>query len=219
MAERLETDAGRSDLVAYPLLPAVHLDQGRLRELPKENAAEALAALARKHTEAVVVDAQGLAVNKPDLTTIQRAARSRSVWVDAGSRTVADVSDLFIAGATRVTARWNTLADLGELEEAAEMTEDMYLGVEVGADFVRNPRERLASEKLAEIVGRLALPVVLIDLSARGAASDRALACGDQFAAAPERWYMGVVEPDAARALEARGYAGAILPAESLGGD
>lgn len=204
--------------MAFPLLPVLHLDRGVVREAPREPAAEFVAAAARKHGEAVLVDARGLAANAPDLETIQRASRNRSLWVDGGSRTVADVSDLFVAGAARVTARWNTLADSGELTEAAEMTEGLYLGVEVGAGLVANPRDRLSASKLAEIVARYALPVVVIDLAARGGPSPGALALGDEFRGAAERWYLGVAGADAAALLEERGYAGAMLPFDALPG-
>lgn len=202
--------------MAIPLLPVVHLDQGSLREQPREPAASFLAALARRHAEAVLVDVQGLAANRPDVETLQRAARNRSVWVDAGSRTVADVSDLFVAGASRVTARWNTLTDSAELEEAAEMTEGLYVGVEVGLDFVRNPRDRIPVEKLAELVGRFALPVVVIDLAPRAGPSSQALSIGALFASSPERWFMGIASPADAALLEERGYAGAILPHDNI---
>jgi len=206
--------------MSFARLPVVHLEGGALKEFPGEPAPEALARLTKAHKEVYLVDADGLRANKADLDLIRDSSRNASLWVDGGSRYATDVMDLFVAGAERVTARWNTLHSMAELEEAASFSEDLFLGIEFRHGFIDNKRDPAGTpEALFRRVEELGIGLVVIDLLAATATQvDQNLArTGARFRGT--KWYAGgrggAYDLES---LESLAYSGILLPASALPG-
>lgn len=112
-----------------------------------------------------VIDADGIASNKPNLRLLKAASRKAELWVDAGPRYADDAMDLFVGGADRVTARWSKLRSEDELAELAELSEDAYLGVEYDGGFRQNPGMKATAERdMREIATKFGVGVVVVDL-------------------------------------------------------
>lgn len=113
-------------------MPVVHLDKNGFPEYPGVDTETALTQLARRFGRVAVVDVIGVRSNDADLEFVSYAAPRRPLWVDAGSRFADDAMDLFVAGATTVTLRWNTLDSPDELEEAVDICDPatLFLGLE-----------------------------------------------------------------------------------------
>jgi uncharacterized protein related to proFAR isomerase len=81
--------------------------------------------------EVYFLDVDGLEKDKPNLCTYQKVAGHGKMWVDVGPRTIGDVTDLVMAGATSITIRKN-LFPIEELEKIEEMTESkIYIAVDL----------------------------------------------------------------------------------------
>ena len=70
--------------------------------------------------EIYFLDVDGLEKDKPNLCTYQRVAGHGKMWVDVGPRTLGDVTDLVMAGATSITIRKNLFEELVKIEEMTE---------------------------------------------------------------------------------------------------
>lgn len=204
--------------MTFTRLPVVHLERGALKEFPGEPLAEALARLSKRHELVYVVDLDGLRENQADLSGLNKASRNASLWLDAGSRYGTDVMDLFVAGAERVTVRWNTLHTIEELEEAAEVSEDVFLGVEFRNGFVDNKRMPAGSpEALFQRVEDLGIGLVVVDLLAGTVQQVQpALASlGARFRG--PKWYAGGRGGAYDReTLESLAYSGILVPAHAI---
>ncbi|HWG91469.1 MAG TPA: HisA/HisF-related TIM barrel protein [Candidatus Thermoplasmatota archaeon] len=204
--------------MSFARFPLVHLSRGRLEEYPTEAPAPALQGLAKRAEMAYVVDLQGLTRNKADLDIVREASRKAALWVDGGSRYATDVMDLFIAGAERVTVRWNTLHSYSELIEASDLSEEVYLGVEFQNGFVDNRRDPAGSvDHLFRSVQQLGVGLVLIDLAGgAGPQINPQLAhLGARYQG--RKWYMGGSGDAFDReTLDSLAYSGLLVPARAM---
>jgi len=188
----------------FQVLPLLQVRHGSLAG--PGGTTDARAAIAA-FPEVVLVDLDGLASNRPDVDLLKESSRKARVWADFGSRTADDAVELFVAGAMRVTIRWGLVRGVDELEEIAEIAEPgaLYLGLEFRDGFVPNPRiARLGAEDALDLARKLELPVVAIDVEARGPARRTV---GTH---AGERWYAAPLPTEELLALEAEGWTGAI---------
>lgn len=195
--------------MAFETLPVVHLDGGRFPEFPEADVERVLTGLARRFGRVVVVDAEGVRRNRPELEVLQAAARRRSVWVDAGSRFATDAMDLFIAGAETVTMRWNTLDDAKELEEAADLCnpESLLVGLEYPrGGFLRNRRDARPAADVVRLAERLDVGQVhFVERGDESAVRALPFSSGRRFVHGPV-WGQREL-------LEELGFVGALVPA------
>jgi len=75
-----------------------------------------------KDTELYVCDKDGVDKDKPNLCTYPKLAEHCKIWVDWGPRTLGDVVDVVMAGATSITLRRNLWPKL-ESSNIREITE------------------------------------------------------------------------------------------------
>jgi hypothetical protein len=75
-----------------------------------------------KDTELYVYDKDGVDKDKPNLCTYPKLAEHCKIWVDWGPRTLGDVVDAVMAGATSITLRENLWSKL-EISNIREITE------------------------------------------------------------------------------------------------
>ena len=83
---------------------------------------EELLAYVDKDTELYIYDTDGLERDKPNLCTYPKLAEHCKIWVDWGPRTLGDVVDAVMAGATSMTLRRNLWPKL-EVPRIREITE------------------------------------------------------------------------------------------------
>lgn len=151
--------------MTFESFPVVHLDHSKFPEYPKADPEDVLTRLARKFEHVVIVDAGGIKANLADLEFLQKSARKRAVWVDAGSRYATDAMDLFVAGAERVTMRWNTLRAIEELAEAASLAQPggLFVGLEFPRrEFLKHPKDARSAADVVRLADGLGLGVVYI---------------------------------------------------------
>ncbi len=171
-------------------------------------------ALAKDAKDAYVIDLPGIASNSCDLELVREATRKDPVWWDAGSRHATDAMDLFIAGASRITMRWNTLADPAEFDEAAADSEELYLGLEYKDGALvpnRKDPKRSVSSILAD-ADDLGCGIVAIDLDGSRRTRDRIVSDLGGFTG--ERWFLSpALDTYGRRILEESGFTGVIAVA------
>lgn len=191
--------------MTFETLPVVHLERGRFPEYPDAAPEDALTRLARRFGRVVVVDADGVRRNEPDLGFLQTTSRKRALWLDAGSRYADDAMDLYVAGAEAVTLRWNTLDSATELEEAASLCQPgtLHLALEFPKGrFLAHRKDGRSAEEVAALAAANSLGLVLLVDSF------------DALRAAPTapmgRYVQGLGRADAMRAQEL-GFQGALL--------
>ena len=75
-----------------------------------------------KGAEVYVYDKDGVEKDKPNLCTYPKLSEHCKIWVDCGPRTLGDVVDVVMAGATSITLRKNLWPKL-EISSIKEITE------------------------------------------------------------------------------------------------
>lgn len=196
------------------LYPIVHVDERigwRRREAWVEEALD----LAGTWGGLYVVDRYAHRNNRPSIDAYQEVARATSLWLDLGPLDAEDVMDTVIAGADRVTVRWDRIWSADEVEEVVRMVEE---GVFVGLPFDDDlaPNRRSGAPQPDKLAARLAEAdtggLVLIDVGRAGTE--------EGFRASrfhPDRWEApvwaagGVSGPREARKLLSRGFAGVLV--------
>jgi uncharacterized protein related to proFAR isomerase len=152
----------------FELLPLLLVSRGRFHSADGallEGEASDVVKKAADGKALYIIDADGISSNKPNIGLLKAASRKAELWVDAGPRYADDAMDLFIGGADRVTARWSKLRSEDELAELAELSEDVYLGVEYDAGFRQNPGMNASSERaVREIATKFGVGVVVVDV-------------------------------------------------------
>lgn len=151
--------------MTFESFPVVHLERGAFPEYPTADTEDVLTRLARKYESVVLVDTGGIKYNNADLEFYQKAARKRALWVDAGSRYSTDAMDLFVAGAERVTMRWNTLHAVEELADAAALAQPggLFLGLEFPRKtFLKNAKDARSAADVVRLADGLGIGVVYI---------------------------------------------------------
>lgn len=208
---------------AVEVVPVLHVRRGRLVSPDGTPYPERpLDALARISGEAVyIVDMEGIERNKPDHALLQAVAKRRSVWSDAGPRYATDAADALVAGADRVTVRWNTLASEGELRELVALSDSAFLGIEFRRGLVPNRRDPAASlRKLFALATELGIGVVGVDLDSAGTMRgvNKALAAELQPFPGEKYFAGGVRSLGEAEELGLMGFAGALVSTAVLAG-
>jgi len=87
--------------------------------LTEENILEKIA----ENSLLYVLDIDGIEKDKPNYCTYQKLSKSFDLWIDSGPRTLGDVVDAFMAGATRITIRREFCRQL-DINSIREITEN-----------------------------------------------------------------------------------------------
>ncbi len=102
------------------LIPLLTLDSRNLAD----DQSKLLDDLTKNNSEKTiyVLDLYGINKDKPNLNTYQKLSRDFDPWIDSGPRTIGDIVDNFLAGATAVTLRKEYLSkiDVAQIREISE---------------------------------------------------------------------------------------------------
>jgi uncharacterized protein related to proFAR isomerase len=74
-------------------------------------------------------DIDGINRNKPNLCLFQKLSKAHELWVDAGPRSIGDIVDAIVSGASKITIRLD-LFDLSDILSINEILEnEIYLSI------------------------------------------------------------------------------------------
>jgi len=96
------------------IIPLIHLKKGKMIG-PKHSDNFSLTDLLERYKDddLYILDQDGIEKNKPNLCIYQKLSKAHELWIDAGPRTLGDVVDSVIAGATTITIRRELWKDAG----------------------------------------------------------------------------------------------------------
>lgn len=74
-------------------------------------------------------DLDGINRNKPNLCLFQKLSKTHELWVDAGPRSIGDIVDTIVSGASKITIRLDLfeLSDISSINEILE--NEIYLSI------------------------------------------------------------------------------------------
>jgi len=74
-------------------------------------------------------DLDGINRNKPNLCLFQKLSKTHELWVDAGPRSIGDIVDVIVSGASKITIRLD-LFELSDILSINEILEnEIYLSI------------------------------------------------------------------------------------------
>ena len=77
-----------------------------------------------------ILDLDGIEKDKPNLCTFQKISSSYELWIDCGPRTLGDIVDIFMTGATSVTLR-KALSSSLNISDIRDISENkVYLKID-----------------------------------------------------------------------------------------
>lgn len=93
-----------------------------------------------------ILDIHGIEKDKPNLCIYQKISASYDLWIDNGPRTVGDIVDTFMAGATKVTIR-KELCPKIKISDIREITENqIYTNLNIEKQTTPPPEELFYQE-------------------------------------------------------------------------
>lgn len=98
--------------------------------------------LKERFDRVLITDINGINRDKPQLELSRELSTKMKLWIDAGSRSRDGAIDVIVAGAERVVLGTKTLIDLGELEKALELSENVVLGIDYD-DGIVSPKKTI----------------------------------------------------------------------------
>jgi uncharacterized protein related to proFAR isomerase len=103
---------------------------------------ELIEELKERFDRVLITDINGINRDKPQLELCRDLSTKMKLWIDAGSRSRDGAIDVLVAGAERVVLGTKTLIDLGELEKALELSENVVLGIDYD-DGIISPKKTI----------------------------------------------------------------------------
>jgi len=119
--------------------------------------------LKERFNRILITDINGINRDKPQLELSRELSTKMKLWIDAGSRTRDGAIDILVAGAERVVLGTKTLIDLGELEKALELSENVVLDIDYD-DGIVSPRKtirEMSPLSLVEEVKRIGVEEII----------------------------------------------------------
>jgi len=126
----------------FDAMPAVSLQDGDIvvakdgdyhpleidGELP--DTADFIEEVCDKYGRCLVLDLNGISMNKPQIGLIQELGKRGDIWVDTGICYGESIIDIFIAGASGVIMGTKTLHDFSELEAALDLSDAVIFSID-----------------------------------------------------------------------------------------
>ena len=104
----------------------------------------------------LILDLDGIYRNKPAVDLYKSISNLGDFWIDGGVRYCDTIIDLLVTGAQYVVLGTKTLADLNEVKEAVEMTENIIFGLDYNRNII-SPVEAIRARRpenvIKEVVG------------------------------------------------------------------
>lgn len=124
---------------------------------------ELLDELKERFDRVLITDINGINRDKPQLELARDLSTKMKLWIDAGSRSRDGAIDVLVTGAERVVLGTKTLIDLGELEKALELSENVVLGIDYD-DGIISPKKtirEMSPLSLVEEVKKLGITEII----------------------------------------------------------
>jgi uncharacterized protein related to proFAR isomerase len=99
----------------------------------------------------LILDLDGIYRNKPAVDLYKNISQLGDFWIDGGVRYCDAVIDILVTGAQKVVISTKTLADLNELKEAYELTENIVFGLDYN-NGILSPNESLRTRSPIEVL-------------------------------------------------------------------
>lgn len=123
--------------------------------------------LKERFDRVLITDINGINRDKPQLELCRDLSTKMKLWIDAGSRSRDGAIDVIVAGAERVVLGTKTLIDLGELEKALELSENVVLGIDYDEGIV-SPKKTIREMSPLSLVEKVkslgVLEIIFTDL-------------------------------------------------------
>ncbi len=101
--------------------------------------------------EVFIIDIDGLERSAPNLKTIKKMAAYKNIWLDAGTEDAHDMMDLFINDAELAVLGTKSLYNLGELEEATELSDKVIFSIDYDGGII-SPDKNIAGMDIGQLV-------------------------------------------------------------------
>ena len=98
-----------------------------------------------------ILDIDGLERSSPNLATIKKIAAFKDIWLDAGAQDIEDMMDLFVSDASEVILGTKSLSDLKELQDAAEMSEQIIFSIDYDGKIL-SPDPKIAKMSIDQLL-------------------------------------------------------------------
>jgi len=95
--------------------------------------------LLKDHSEAILLDDQGILRNVPDLAPLAEAPEDCQLWVDAGVRKGEDIIDVVMADVANPIVSVRHLTTPEQLDIAADYCESLMVAIDWMTDWMANP--------------------------------------------------------------------------------
>ena len=102
--------------------PYLHVARGRLLSHDTQYTIHDVTKRLITDTPLYLLDTDGIATNRPNYNTFQRLSSHADLWIDAGPRSLEDLVDIVMAGATAIILRTNLWSQL-DTHEILDITD------------------------------------------------------------------------------------------------
>ena len=160
----------------YEIIPAVNLFKGMPMVKVNDgyeplmdsdggelNIKDLISQLKGRFEKLLFTDINGINRDKPQLNIIRSSSSEMELWVDAGSRYGDGVIDILVAGAHKVVLATKTLRNLDELDNAANLSENIILGIDYDEGIVspKNDVQEMSPLNLTKIAKNAGLSEII----------------------------------------------------------
>jgi hypothetical protein len=109
-------------MIPMKIIPVITMQKRKMINLPPNLAQEAIEKI-DEDTPIYIIDNDGILNDKPNICTFQRLSKNYDIWVDNAPRTIGDIVDTFMAGATKIVIRNKYCREL-KIEKIREITDN-----------------------------------------------------------------------------------------------
>lgn len=120
------------------IIPVITMQKRKMINLPPNLAQEAIEKI-EEDTPIYIIDNDGIIKDKPNICTFQKLSKNYEIWVDNAPRTLGDIVDTFMAGATKIVIRKKYCPEL-KIENIREITDnEIFTHLDLDENQTINP--------------------------------------------------------------------------------
>ncbi len=120
------------------IIPVITMHKRKMINLPPESAQKAIEKI-DEDTPIYLIDNDGILKDKPNICTFQKLSKNYELWIDNAPRTLGDIVDTFMAGATKIVIRKKYCPEL-KIEKIREITDnEIFSNLEIDENQTITP--------------------------------------------------------------------------------